>query len=209
MRKMIKHLLLLIFLGMAACHHTERHVAVPAGATVLVLGDSVSYGNGAKIGEDYPTLLAAITGWNIVNAGVPGDTTEMGLARLPSLLEEVKPKLVMVELGGNDFLHNVPRAQTISNLQKILAMIKANQIPSVMLSIPKVSVFGAAVGNLSDDPMFEEIGKETDTAVIADALSKVLENNELKADLIHPNALGYQKLAAALASSLKEQGFLL
>ncbi len=205
---MTRLFLLLFSLLAMSCSHAEQHSAVPAGETVLVLGDSISYGNGANIGEDYPTLLAAKTGWNIINAGVPGDTTEMGLARLPQLLEDNSLKLVLVELGGNDFLHHIPRAQTTANLQKILAMIKAKQIPAVMLAIPKASLFGAAVGNLSDDPMFEELGKENDTAVIADDLANVLSQNELKADPIHPNALGYQKLAEAIEKSLKVQGFL-
>jgi len=205
---MAKVFVLLLSLLVMACSHAKQYAAVPAGATVLVLGDSISYGNGANPGEDYPTLLAAKTGWNIINAGVPGDTTEMGLARLPELLEAQPLKLVIVELGGNDFLHHVPRAQTTANLQKILAMIKAKQIPTVMLAIPKANLFGAAVGSLSDDPMFEELGKEADAAVIAEELAKVLEHNELKADPIHPNALGYQKLADALAASLNAQGFL-
>ncbi len=205
---MTRLFLLLFSLLAMSCSHAEQHSAVPAGETVLVLGDSISYGNGANIGEDYPTLLAAKTGWNIINAGVPGDTTEMGLARLPELLEDNSLKLVLVELGGNDFLHHIPRAQTTANLQKILAMIKAKQIPAVMLAIPKASLFGAAVGNLSDDPMFEELGKENGTAVIADDLANVLSQNELKADPIHPNTLGYQKLAEAIEKSLKVQGFL-
>jgi acyl-CoA thioesterase I len=205
---MTRLFLLLFSLLAMSCSHAEQHSVVPAGETVLVLGDSISYGNGANVGEDYPTLLAAKTGWNIINAGVPGDTTEMGLARLPELLEDNSLKLVLVELGGNDFLHHIPRAQTTANLQKILAMIKVKQIPAVILAIPKASLFGAAVGNLSDDPMFEELGKENDTAVIADDLANVLSQNELKADPIHPNALGYQKLAEAIEKSLKVQGFL-
>ena len=205
---MTRVLVLLLSLLLMACSHAQQHAALPAGATVLVLGDSISYGTGANAGEDYPTLLAAKTGWNIINAGVPGDTTEMGLARLPELLEANSPKLVLVELGGNDFLHHVPRARTTANLQKTLAMIRAKQIPSVMLAIPKVSLLGAAVGKLSDDPMFVELGKETDTPVISDELSSILGQNDLKSDQVHPNALGYQKLAEALTENLKAQGFL-
>ena len=86
--------------------------------------------------------------------------------------------------------------------------IKQKQIPTILLAIPKASLFGAAIGGLSDDPMFEQLGKETDTAVIADVLSDVLEHNELKADPIHPNAQGYQKLAETINEALKVQGFL-
>ncbi|MDP2433377.1 MAG: arylesterase [Pseudomonadota bacterium] len=184
----------------------ERHPAIPVGATVLVLGDSLSYGTGAAHGEDYPTLLADMTGWNVVNAGVPGDTTADGLKRLPGLLEEHIPKLVLVELGGNDFLRQVPPEQVAANLKAILAAIKAQGIPAVVLAIPRPALFGAALGRLSDAPIYEEISKKT--PVMTDVLSDVLGNNALKADPLHPNAAGYRRLAEGLREKLKEQGFL-
>lgn len=205
----MKHLLLSLLLAvlLTACSHA-RYDAIPAGATVLVLGDSVSYGTGADKGEDYPTLLAGKTGWNVINAGVPGDTTADGLERLPDLLEEHAPKLVLVELGGNDFLHRTPLEQTSTNLKTILLQIKTKGIPAVMLAVPRPNLFGAAVGNLSDDPIFEKIGKETETPVVPDVLSEVLAKNTLKADPIHPNAAGYRLMEEGLREALKNQGFL-
>jgi len=91
---------------------------------VLILGDSLSYGTGANQGEDYPSLLAKTTGWQIINEGVPGDTTAGGLERLPALLEQDNPKLLIVELGGNDFIHQLPQSDTIRNLKAILALPK-------------------------------------------------------------------------------------
>ena len=93
---------------LAACNSKEKLPAIPAGSTVLILGDSLSFGTGAGKGQDYPTLLAVNTGWNIINAGVPGDTSAQGLARLPDLLEVHQPTVLMVELGGNDFLMRHP-----------------------------------------------------------------------------------------------------
>ncbi len=205
----MKRLLLLLPLTLllTACNHV-KHDAIPAGATVLVLGDSVSYGTGANKGEDYPTLLAGKSGWNVVNAGVPGDTTADGLNRLPDLLEEYTPKLVLVELGGNDFLRHMPVEQTSANLKSILSQIKAKGIPAVMLAVPRPNLFGAAVGSLSDDPIYEKIGKETQTPVIPDVLSDVLAKNTLKSDQIHPNAAGYRLVEEELREALKDQGFL-
>lgn len=194
-------------LFLTACSPPKFDV-VPPGATVLVVGDSVSYGTGAGKGEDYPTLLAAKTGWNVVNAGVPGDTTRGGLERLPDLLEEHVPKLVLIELGGNDFLRKVPLEQTTANLKSILAAIKAKNIPVALVAVPRPNLLGAAIGNLADDPVYAHVGKETNTPVIAEVLSEVLAKNELKSDPIHPNADGYKQLAEALFEALKEQGFL-
>jgi acyl-CoA thioesterase-1 len=199
--------LLLVAVILVACDE-QKHAAIPPGSTVLVLGDSVSYGTGAGKDEDYPTLLAGKTGWNIINAGVPGDTTEGGLKRLPRLLQEHSPQLLLVELGGNDFLRRVPRAQTISNLKAILSQSKAYGIPAVLLAVPKPNLFGAAVGALSDDAIYEEIAKETDTPIVEDVLSDVLAKNALKSDPIHPNAEGYRLVADNLREALQELGFL-
>ena len=60
----------------------QQFPAMPTGATVVVLGDSLSYGTGANEGEDYPALLEHNTDWHIINAGIPGNTSQQGLARL-------------------------------------------------------------------------------------------------------------------------------
>ncbi len=201
---------LLIFwliLGLAGCGH-PKHAAIPTGATVLVLGDSLSFGTGANSGEDYPSLLARSTGWNIINAGVPGDTSADGLERLPDLLETHAPKLVLVELGGNDFLGHQSRAQITQNLRTILNNIKARGVPAVLLAVPAPTPMGAALGNLSDDPLYGQLGKETQTAVIEDVLSDVLSKNTLKSDPLHPNAKGYRQIADGLQEALRDLGFL-
>ena len=146
----------------------------------MVLGDSLSYGTGAKDGEDYPTLSAQATGWKIINKGVPGDTTAGGLERLPDLLEEYQPKLLIIELGGNDFLHQVSKSQTQANLQAILTLAKAQNTPTVLVAIPEFNALRAAVGSLSDHALYEAIAKETKTPVIKDVFSEVLSDRNLK-----------------------------
>ena len=130
--------LFLLVLCVAACK-AEKLPAVPAGTPVLVLGDSLSYGTGANPHEDYPSILAANTGWNMINAGVPGDTSADGLARLPALLAEHEPKVLMIELGGNDFLHAVPTSQTVTNLKTIIQAAKSKNMTILLLAIPEFS----------------------------------------------------------------------
>ena len=196
---------LLLFFLLAACGTDERHPALPAGATVLVLGDSLSYGTGASRGEDYPSLMADMTGWNVINAGVPGDTTAEGLERLPGLLETHQPRLVVVELGGNDLLRHLPEAQVLANLQAILAAIRTRDIPAVVLAVPRPSAFGSAMGRLADAPLYGGLGEGV--IVIPDILSEVLSDAALKADPIHPNAAGYRQVAVKLHDALRERGF--
>ena len=105
----------------------ERLKPLPAGARVLAFGDSLTYGTGAggldpQPGLAYPEALARETGLAVVNAGLPGETTDRGRARLPGVLAGERPALVLLEHGGNDFLRGLPEAATEENLA---AMVRA------------------------------------------------------------------------------------
>ena len=105
-----------ILLLAVACGGTKKETALPAGSRVLALGDSLTAPHGVKPGEDWPTLLAQKTGWVVINAGVSGNTSAQALDRLPALLDEHNPQLVLVTLGGNDMLRKLPQTQTVANL---------------------------------------------------------------------------------------------
>jgi acyl-CoA thioesterase I len=192
---------------LTACGHHEKNAAIPQGATVLILGDSLSYGTGANQGEDYPALLAKTTGWKIINEGVPGNTSAEGLERLPALLEQDQPKLLIVELGGNDFIHQLPQSDTIRNLKAILALAKAKGVKTILMAIPEMSPLKAAFDNLSDHPLYENIAKETATPLVADVFADVLSDTTLKSDQIHPNAQGYAMVSKNVTTKLQLLGF--
>ena len=197
-----------ITLVLAACSGGEKLPAIPTGSTVLILGDSLSFGTGADKGQDYPTLLAQSTGWDIINAGIPGDTSEQGLARLPELLEEYQPTLLMVELGGNDFLKKQPLAHTEANLRAIIDAAKSKKIQILLIAIPDYQPVKAAFGGLSDHPLYATLAESTQTPLVADIFSPVLSKNSLKADYVHPNAAGYQQVEINLREALINLGLL-
>jgi acyl-CoA thioesterase I len=204
----MKKLILIFLLLLAACGDDKpKYTAIPQGATVLVLGDSLSYGTGANTGEDYPSLLAKSTGWNIINEGIPGDTSAGGLARLTALLEAHQPKLLIVELGGNDLLHQTAPSEITGNLKVILSQAKAQGIATILVAIPEISPLKAAVGNLSDHPLYEKLAEETATPLIAEVFSDVLSDRDLKSDQIHANAKGYAVVSEKMRENLKELGF--
>ena len=209
----MKKFILICMLFLAACGSDKpKYTAIPQGSTVLILGDSLSYGTGANLdantGEDYPSLLAKSTGWNMINEGVPGDTTAGGLARLPDLLKEHNPKLLIVELGGNDLLRQTSPTEITQNLNSILSLAKAQGIQTILVAMPEISTLKATFGNLSDHPLYEAVAKETSIPLITDVFSDVLSDKDLKADQIHPNAKGYAVVSEKFGEKLKELGYL-
>jgi acyl-CoA thioesterase-1 len=193
-----------VILG-ACSHPTEQ--PLPRGARVLALGDSLTAGYGVNPAEAWPALLASRTGWEIVNAGISGDTSAGGLQRLAALLEEHSPTLVFVSLGGNDMLRRVPQTETVANLNRILDMIQARGAKAVLLATPKPSITGAIFNNLSAADFYRPIAEVHKVPLIEDALPEVLSDTDLKVDALHPNAAGHLLLTEKLFDSLKTIGY--
>ena len=192
-------------LAVAACSRKRKLDAVAPGSTVLALGDSITFGTGATPETSYPTVLAGLTGWKIVNAGIPGDTSAGALARLPALLKEHEPKLVLVSIGGNDFLRKLPDAETRRNVHAICREAAAAALV-VLIGIPQFSVVAAVARSLSDHPLYEEIAKELKLPLHGGGWASVLSDSTLRSDPIHANAQGYAKFARDLADTLKDVG---
>ncbi|MBS1186846.1 MAG: arylesterase [Burkholderiaceae bacterium] len=193
-------------LMLAACSRAPKLAPVPAGSTVLAFGDSVTYGTGASQGEDWPTLLAGMTGWRIINAGIPGDTADAGKGRIKALLDEHRPALVIVEIGGNDFLRGRPQKAVKDDLRAILATIRQSGATAVLVAVPEPSLMAAVAKRPSDAAIYAELGKEEKLPVIVDVFSNVLAQADLRADAIHPNAKGYREMASGLFAGLKKIG---
>ncbi len=190
-------------LAAAGCGDRARVVALPPGATVVALGDSLTYGTGATPDTSYPVHLAEATRWNVVNAGVPGDTAEAGCARLPPLLDEHRPALVLVLLGGNDILRlRAPRLLR-DGLAACVRAAAATGTPLVLLAVPTFGVTGFA-----DAAIVEDFAKEAKVPWLSPGLSTLLHDDAMRADAIHLNADGYRALAANVATELRRIGYI-
>ncbi len=168
------------------------------GSNVIAFGDSLTAGYGATAGEDYPSRVSAATGIAIINAGVSGDTTEMALARLDKDVLSRDPRIVIVGLGGNDYLQSVPIATTETNLRSIIDKIESAGAAVILL--------GFRFPSLSADyeAMYKRVAKDDRCLFVANVLSGILTNPELKSDEIHPNARGYQLMADRVAGPLQK-----
>lgn len=200
--------LAIVIVLLGACGRESKHSPLPSGSVVLAIGDSVTYDTGAPPGEDYPSQLASMTGWLIRNHGIPGDTSAGLKARIGDALVETRPALVVLEIGGNDFLRRHPETETKENVRAVLRVIRQAGIPVVLISTPKFSPLGAAVGMLPDGPIYAELAKEEGVPLVSSIFAKVLADPALKSDPIHPNAVGYRKLAEGIAAGLADSGFL-
>jgi len=167
------------------------------GETVVFLGDSITKGYGLSEAEAFPALVAAALGVPHLNAGVSGDTTATGLARLDTDVLVHQPRLTVVELGGNDYLRRVPAAVTLGNLDAIVTrLIDAGG----MVAILHVSV------GIAGDPLLQglrEMAARRGALFVPDILRGILSDPALKLDPIHPNARGQRRIADRVAERLR------
>ncbi|MGB4336382.1 MAG: GDSL-type esterase/lipase family protein [Chromatiaceae bacterium] len=192
---------------LSACSQEPQLTALPPGTTVLAFGDSVTFGTGAAPGEDWPTALALGTGWEVINAGVPGDTAEAGKSRIQALLDQHQPALVIIEMGGNDFLRRRPRQAVKEDLRHLLRTVRQSGAQAVLVAVPEVSLLNLVIGK-GDAPLYQELAKEEAVPVIDQVFSEILSQPELRADQIHPNAEGYRRMASGIYDHLKQAGAL-
>lgn len=199
-------LLIAVLVLTAACGKVKE-AAIPPGSHVLALGDSLTEGAGVTLQEAWPNLLANKTGWVVINGGVSGDTSGGALQRLPSLLEEHAPVLVLVTLGGNDMLRHLPQQQTIANLEKIIALVRAHGAKPVLLATPNPSLMGAVFQHLSAADFYQQVADAQHVPLIKDAIAEVISDPQLKVDPLHPNAAGHVLLAEKIFKGLKAIGY--
>jgi lysophospholipase L1-like esterase len=203
-------LLLAAAWALSACSRRPRATAqaIAAGATVLALGDSITAGIGAASGEDYPALLAAATGWQVINGGRSGDTALQARERLPGLLAEHRPALVIVSLGGNDFLRRIDSAQTVRALRESAQLARGAGAQVLLVAVPQPSL-GAALGvGLADHPLYAKLAQELALPLHAGGWARVLGDDKLRSDQIHANAAGYRAFADGLVATLRSTGLL-
>ena len=119
-------LILAVALALAGCGgSTVKLPRLPGEAVVLAFGDSLTFGTGTTPDRSYPAALERKIGRKVVAAGIPGEVSAAGLARLPEVLDEVQPKLLILCHGGNDMLRKLSTRQAADNIRAMVSMARS------------------------------------------------------------------------------------
>lgn len=176
--------------------------ALDNDATILAFGDSLTAGKGVPAAQSYPTVLQQLTGLNVINAGISGEVTEDGLARLPQILDTESVDLMILIEGGNDILRNMDLNQTKQNLDQMIQLAKSRGIDVVLFGVPKKSLFSDSAD------FYQELADKHDLIFEDEVIASMLRSPELKSDSVHFNQQGYYQLAVRAHELLQDHGAL-
>lgn len=176
--------------------------------TLLVLGDSLSAGYQMQAEQSWPALLNEK--WQqqgsehrLINASISGETTQGGLARLPTLLAEHKPDWVLIELGGNDGLRGFAPAITRANLTKMVELAKASQAKTVLTQIQLPRNYGARYLQQFEQ-IFPELAQANDLPLMPFFIDDIVLRPELMMnDGLHPTAAAQPQIRDRVASFIE------
>jgi acyl-CoA thioesterase-1 len=188
-----------ILCGLAAtgCDQTPTIEPLADDAVILAFGDSLTFGTGAKKEQAYPAQLQALISRTVINAGIPGEVSMSGLRRLPALLKQHQPDLVIICHGGNDILRRQNLQQTSNNIQQMIDISRSYGAEVILVGVPKFGIF------LASTEFYTELADLNHLPIENTVLSDVLKVASYKSDQIHPNAEGYRVLAQRLAALLE------
>ena len=161
----------------------------------MVLGDSLSSGYGLPIEDSWVAMLqdrlaSEGYGHEIINASISGDTTSGGLTRLPRLLEDHQPGIVIIELGGNDGLRGQPVQNLRENLRAMIELTQQSGAIPVLTGIQIPPNYGPAYTQALA-ATYPELSQQYDVPLVAFLMEDVALNSDLmQSDGIHPNARG-------------------
>ena len=186
----LRILVIVLSIALSGCVKQEIKNLNAKGSGIICFGDSITFGYGANPGEDYPSALGRMVKLPVFNAGVDGDTTFAALDRLYQDVLIKKPRLVIVEFCGNDFLKKIPKETTVNNLSEIIDRIQARGIMVALVDISAGMFFSEY------RTAFKKLAETKQTIFIPTVLNRLITNPAMKSDFFHPNARGYKVVAS-------------
>lgn len=169
----------------------------PKNNIIVAFGDSLVFGVGSTRGNDFVSVLGTTLDRPILNLGVSGNTTADGILRVDTVIEE-DPGIVLLLLGGNDYLRRIPEEETRANLETLITTFQKKGAVVVLL--------GVRGGILRDGrgALYEDLGAQYGVVYVPDVLDGIFGTPDRMYDAIHPNDAGYAIIAARLVEVFKE-----
>ncbi len=199
-------------LGAAPGAWAQTPASTAPGETILVVGDSLSAEYGLKRGTGWvPLLEKQLAGEKksakVVNASISGDTTSGGRSRLPALLAQHKPTVVVIELGGNDALRGLPLDMTEQNLGAMTQAAKKAGARVLLVGMQVPPNYGGAYA-ATFSGLFAKIAKAEKVALVPFFLKGIADVADpvanFQADRIHPNEQSQARMLANVWPELKK-----
>ena len=186
--------------------------ALAAGATVMVVGDSLSAEYGLPRGSGWVSLLerklaAEKIDARLVNASISGDTTSGGRSRLPALLAKHRPTHVVIELGGNDALRGLPLEMTRANLSAMVQAAAKAGARVLLVGMQLPPNYGAQYGQRFAE-LYAQVAREHQAALVPFLLEGIADGPDavkwFQADRIHPNEAAQPRMLANVWPELRK-----
>jgi acyl-CoA thioesterase-1 len=182
------------------------------GKTILVVGDSLSAEYGLARGSGWVSLLEkrlaeGKTGAKVVNASISGDTTSGGRSRLPALLAQHKPDIVVIELGGNDALRGLPLSMTEDNLARMTQDARKAGARVLLVGVQVPPNYGADYTRRFES-LFAEVAKDQNADFVQSILAGIADAGNaaelFQPDRIHPLAKAHPRMLDNVWPGLKK-----
>ncbi|MBQ2312957.1 MAG: hypothetical protein II183_02210 [Elusimicrobiaceae bacterium] len=181
------YLIFVLFL-LPGCGKQEVKNYPNSNTDIIAFGDSLIYGYGAGRDETYPSYLSQMLGREVVNLGVSGDTSALGLARIKDI-ERYSPYMVLIEFSANDFFRKIPKDSTENNLKEIVRQVQDMGAIAVLVDT------GGAYPMEPYTKIQKQIAKDYNTLFVPGIMDGIYNKKDLKSDQIHPNDKGYKIVA--------------
>ena len=198
------YLILLVLVFFFGCSYPVKNLD-SKGKNIICFGDSITSGEGLSRKEEaFPSILAEFLGREVINSGRAGDTTSSAFKRLEKDVLSKDPYMVILELGGNDFLQRIPLETSLKNLEKIILKIQERGAICVLIDISCGFLLS------SYRKAYQDLAQKTGSIFVPGVFRGIFDDASLKVDFLHPNPFGHkiiaQRIYKAIRFILKKQG---
>lgn len=169
---------------------------------LLAFGDSLTFGYSADQNQSYPAQLSQLIKRHVINEGVNGELSSEGLNRLEKVLEAHDPQLMLLCHGANDILQKRNLDEMAANLNSMIVLAQKRGIQVVLIGVPQVNQL------LTPIKQYQQVADKNSVIIDNGLLADLLAQPSLHNDNIHPNHLGYLKMAQTLNQLLNDHGAL-